>query len=183
LNSVYPCWYGRKGDPINDKAGIVWLTKQQGHTKKLLQKVLDGDAPDTGKFLKSLHAEVLNCGSHMQALTFLVEMTFKEIIDLNMLIKQQDRNGHHYDASCNPDCGYIGLCKETVTGLFDPWCGGGSLFEIELEREVKIPIKFIRSALPDGGDGYSVDDVYGMCGSEWKDTCFIIQAPKNFQIR
>ena len=40
-------------------------------------------------------------------------------------------------------------------------------FEIQLERDVKLPVKYIRSALPDGGDGYAVESVYGMCGSAW----------------
>ena len=30
LNSVYPCWYGRAEDRIDNKAGIVWLAKTQG---------------------------------------------------------------------------------------------------------------------------------------------------------
>ena len=64
-------------------------------------------------------------------------------------------------------CGYIILEKDTVTGLYDPWQGGGSVFEIQLERDVKLPVKYIRSALPDGGDGYAVESVYGMCGSAW----------------
>ena len=33
--------------------------------------------------------------------------------------------------------------------------------------DVKLPVKYIRSALPDGGDGYAVESVYGMCGSAW----------------
>ena len=40
-------------------------------------------------------------------------------------------------------------------------------FEIQLKKDVKLPIKYIRSALPDGGDGHSVGSVYGMCGSAW----------------
>ena len=32
---------------------------------------------------------------------------------------------------------------------------------------MKLPVKYIRSALPDGGDGHSVGSAYGMCGSAW----------------
>lgn len=74
-----------------------------------------------------------------------------------------------YDATENPYCGYITLDKRTETGLYDPWSGGGSVFEIQLEKDVHLPIRFIRSALPDGGDGrYSVKSVYGMCSSVWR---------------
>ena len=42
---------------------------------------------------------------------------------------------------------------------------------MELEKDVKVPIKYIYSALPDGaGPGYSIESVYGMCESAWMDT-------------
>lgn len=169
LNSVYPCWYGSYDQPVDDKAGIVWLAKTQGYTKAKLWKALrDGDVSNPKGFLKSMRVEVANIASHMNTVTFLVEMTLRDLMELNRLIKLQDRNGHFYDARKNPYCGYIIIEKETETGLYDPWNGGGSVFEIELERDVKLPIKYIRSALPDGGDGYSIESVYGMCGSAWK---------------
>ena len=97
-----------------------------------------------------------------------MELTLEQLIELNRLIRLQDRNGIHYDARKNPYCGYIIIDKGTETGLYDPWSGGGSVFEIQLEKDVKLPIRYIRSALPDGGDGYSIGSVYGMCGSAWK---------------
>ena len=114
-----------------------------------------------------MRVEVANIASHMNTVTFLVEMSLSDLMELNRLIRLQDRNGHFYDSRKNPYCGYIILEKDTVTGLYDPWQGGGSVFEIQLERDVKLPVKYIRSALPDGGDGYAVESVYGMCGSAW----------------
>lgn len=169
LNSVYPCYYGEYGARLDDKASIVWLAKQQGYTKTQLWKALkDGDIANPEGFLQSMRQEVANIASHMNTLTFLVEMTLRDLIELNRLVKLQDREGHHYDTTKNPDCGYIVLDKQTMTGLYDPWNGGGSVLEVELERNVRLPIKFIRSALPDGGDGHSIGSVYGMCGSAWK---------------
>lgn len=168
LNSVYPCWYGRYEDRLDDKAGIVWLARQQGYTKTQLWKALrEGDIKDPHGFLETMRQEVANCASHMMTLTFLVEMSLSDLIELNRLIKLQDRNGHFYDATKNPDCGYIIIDKKTMTGLYDPWGGGGSVLEIELDKDVRLPIRFIRSALPDGGDGWSIGSVYGMCGSAW----------------
>ena len=180
LNSVYPCWYGREEDYHDDKAAIVWLAKQQGYKKRKFRKAMnEGDLANPKGFLQSMRQELANLPSHMSTLTFLVKMTLKDLIRLNELIRHQDRNGHYYDATKNPYCGYIILDKDTKTGLYDPWQGGGSVFEIELEKDVRIPIRFIRSALPDDGKKheYSVSEVYGMCGSVWRDTVKEIHAP------
>lgn len=180
LNSVYPCWYGREEDYHDDKAAIVWLAKQQGYKKREFRKAMnEGDIANPKGFLQSMRQELANLSSHMSTLTFLVKMTLEDLILLNRLIRLQDRNGRHYDATKNPYCGYIVLGKDTETGLYDPWQGGGSVFEIELEKDVRIPIRFIRSALPDGGvkHEYSVSEVYGMCESVWRDTVKVIHAP------
>ena len=182
LNSVYPCWYGRQEWAHNDKAGIVWLAKQQGYKKGEFRRAMNkGDLKDPKGFLQSMRQELANLPSSMSTVTFLVKMTLEDLIRLNELIRLQDRNGRHYDATENPYCGYIVLDKKTETGLYDPWSGGGSVFEVELEKDVRIPIRFIRSALPDGGDGYSIDEVYGMCGSCWRDTVKKIHAPVAYE--
>lgn len=169
LNSVYPCWYGSYNSRIDDKASIVWLAKTQGYSRGKLRKALRlGDMSKSNGFLESMRVELANLASAMSTVTFLVELALEELIELNRLIRLQDRLGHFWDSRKNPYCGYIVLDKDTETGLYDPWNGGGSCFEIQLERDVKLPIKYIRSALPDGGDGYSVDRVYGMCLSAWR---------------
>lgn len=169
LNNLYPayCGYYNEGG-IDKKASVAWLAKTQGYTKgKLWRAIQDGDMSDPKGFLQSMRVEVANIASHMNTLTFLVELTLEQLIELNRLVKLQDRNGHFYDATENPYCGYIVIDKKTMTGLYDPWGGGGSVFEIELEKDVRLPIRYIRSALPDGGDGYGIGDVYGMCYSAW----------------
>lgn len=169
LNNLYPayCGYYNEGG-IDPKASVAWLAKTQGYTKgKLWRALQDGDMRDPKGFLQSMRVEVANIASHMNTLTFLVELTLEQLMELNRLIRLQDRNGHFYDATKNPYCGYIVLEKKTMTGLYDPWGGGGSVFEIELEKDVRLPIRYIRSALPDGGDGYSIGEVYGMCYSAW----------------
>lgn len=170
LNSVYPCWGSEMDDAINSKASIVWLSKSQGYGKRQMkQELRRGDVRNPQGYLPSLRQELANLPSHMAVLTFLVEMSLEELIELNKGIRLQERNGHFYDATKNPYCGYITLDKRTETGLYDPWSGGGSVFEIQLEKDVHLPIRFIRSVLPDGGDGrYSVESVYGMCSSVWR---------------
>lgn len=180
LNSVYPCWYGSYDGRIDGRAGIVWLAKAQGYTNAQPRRALRlGDMRDPEGFLQSMRVELANLASAMSTVTFLVEMTLGDLMELNRLIRLQDRNGHFYDARKNPYCGYIILDKNTETGLYDPWHGGGSCFEIQLEKDVRLPVKYIRSALPDGGDGIAVEKVYGMCGSAWqKGGIKVIHAPR-----
>ena len=169
LNAAYPCWYGAYDAPIDPKAGIAWLAKTQGYTRGRLRRALrQGDMADPKGFLESMQVELANLPSAMSTVTFLVDLTLEQLIGLNRLIRLQDRDGRNYDSRKNPYCGYVVIDKDTMTGLYDPWQGGGSVFEIQLEKDVRLPVKFIRSALPDGGDGYSVEEVYGMCGSAWK---------------
>ena len=183
LNSVYPCWYGRIEDGIDDKAGIVWLARQQGYTKTQLRKALKGgeDLAAPSGFLRTMYQELVNLPSHMSTVTFLTKMTLRQLIEVNRALKWCEKNGDRYDARKNPQCGYIVLDKSTMCGLYDPWSGGGSVLEIELEKDVKIPLKFVRSCMPDGAASkyeYTIESVYGMCGSAWQDTVKEIKIPK-----
>ena len=182
LNSVYPCWYGREGDRIDDKAGIVWLAKTQGYNKTQLWKALkDGDMADPKGFLQSMRVELANLPSHMSTVTFLTQMTLRDLLKLNQAVAWRDKQGRCYDARKHPYCGYIVLDKSTMCGLYDPWNGGGSVLEVELEKDVRLPIKYIRCALPDEGHWpheYSIGSVYGLCGSAWRSTVTKIHVPK-----
>jgi hypothetical protein len=85
----------------------------------------------------------------MNALTFFTKMTLKEFIDYQ-------ENPTDLTISIEKNC-----------GLYDPWNGAGSVLEIELEKPVKIPKKYIEMHI-DGCRGYGVDEIYGMCSSFWK---------------
>jgi hypothetical protein len=178
LNCIYPHYSGRKGEALDSKASIAWLAKQQGYSKTALKKALYYCEYNNSAFLKSMRVEVHNMSTHMGTVAFLIRTTLEKLMEINRLIKLQDINGIKYDATENPYCGYIILDKNVMTGIYDPWSGGGSVLEVELEKDVKIPIKYIRSALPDGEDGYSIESAYGMSGSAWKrDMIKTIHAP------
>ena len=183
--SVYPCWYGGDEHILDPKAAIVWLANQQGYTKTQLQNALkDGDMANPKGFLQSMRVELANLPSHMSTLTFLVKMEFRQLLALNEAMKWRDKTyGRLYDTKKYPYCGYIVLDKSTMCGLFDPWSGGGSVLEIQLEKDVKLPIKYIWLAIPDEakGHGYQVGDVYGMCGSAWGDTLKEMRLPKKMK--
>lgn len=143
--------------------------------------VRHGMLDDLKAYLESCRQEVANITSQMNTLTFLVKMPLRDVIKLNQMVKLQDRNGHFWDATKNPYCGYLVLDKSVMCGLYNPWGGGGSVLEIQCEKDVKIPVRFIRSALPDGADGYSVESVYGMCGSAWEECLKEIHVPNEFK--
>lgn len=138
--------------------------------------------PFVPSFLASMNDELRNCSSSTPCVTFLVNMTLGRLLKLQELIKMQDRNGKNYDATKNPDCGTLILGKETRTGLFDLISGGGSCnFDICLEKDVEIPIRFIRSATPDIDDCHGIQwcvgNVYGFIGNVWKETVKNIAEP------
>ena len=71
----------------------------------------------------------------------------------------------------NP-AGKVVLKNTTMCGLFAPWSGAGSLLEINLEKDVELPVEYIWSCTPDlpgnrTGWWYGVDETYGLVGSAW----------------
>lgn len=146
-------------DKDAEKAGIVWLAKQQGHTLEELVEILkDGDIEKPKTFLETVLQEVAN-GYWCEALTFCVKMTLGQAIAL----KEQMES--------NPN-GSIVIDKRVECGLFNPWSGGGSVLEIACEKDVEIPFENIwkfyiderRSSRYD-----SIHNVYGTDSSLWKD--------------
>lgn len=174
LNDVYPHYDGRYEDTIPEEASILWLARQQGYNKRQLNAAMKKSVFADSKLLKSLRCEVINCHSHMNALTFFVKMTVKELFALQEAISDNAKNdiedGGYKTVDQRKGKRKLTLSKDTACGLYDTWSGGGSLLEIELEKDVDLPLKFISTALPDGGRGWSAANVYGMCSSFWTPT-------------
>lgn len=184
-------------DVLSPEAGIVWLAETQGYNRQQLHEALLNDdiiPEDMRKklasikepnphmtFLQSMYWEMLNNPSASPAVTFLVKMTLGDLLKLNRLMKNSDRHFGLTAPNERPDCGTLVIGKETMTGLFDVINGGGSLLEIQLEKDVEIPINFIRGATPDingcKGVPYCVGNVYGLCGDAWLDTVKEIKEP------
>ena len=146
-------------DQDAEKAGIVWLAKQQGYTLEELVKILKSDCVEEPKaFLETVQQEVDN-GYGCEALTFCVKMTLGQAIALKEKIKS------------NPN-GSIVLDKRATCGLFDSWQGGGSALGITCEKDMEIPFGNIwklyidekRSSRYD-----SIHNVYGTDSSLWRD--------------
>lgn len=168
LNSHYPHYHGIEGEEFDDKASLVWLAQQQGYTKKQLEDYCNenSDFHDPKGFLQSVVVELTNMSSTISCLTFLVKMTLKECFDLLEAMKNK---GDPYDADKRNDIGVITIDKSVECGLYDSWNGGGSVLEIQLEKDVELPIKYIGKALPDGCEGYEIAEVYGVNSSLWRE--------------
>lgn len=149
-----------------EKAGLVWLAKQQGHTLEELVEILKNDdirKPKT--FLETVLQEVSN-GYGCEALTFCVKMTLGQAIALKETIKESPN-------------GSIVLDKRVECGLFDPWEGGGSMIEIRCEKDVEIPFENIWKFYIDErrSNRYdSIHNVYGTDSSIWRDCLKAIRA-------
>lgn len=170
LNSVYPHYDGVYGQAVDEHASIANLAKWQGYSQDAMQKALS-DGEDSGsKFLKSLRIELENCSTHMNAIVFLAEMTLGECIDLNERIlaaqTSDEKSDKYYPWKFESEDS-IWIPARTTCGLYDPWSGAGGPLEIEIEKGFNLPLKFVDSAWPDGGRGYSVGEIYGVTRQLW----------------
>ena len=71
---------------------------------------------------------------------------------------------------------HITIPKDNYCGMFSDWNGGGSLMEMKLLRDLKVPVSWARKTKYDSFDlsvdepkcdGYCIDEVYGLVSSFW----------------
>ena len=163
----YCNYYSNGGKDLKDSS-ILWLARQQKKAG-LLVKAIKGNQTDD-KFVNSCIQELENLPSHMATLTFLVNMKLFDYFDLREAMESEKKLNKSYIFSERKGKGTITISKDTMCGLFDVWSGGGSQLEIELDKDVVLPIKCIWKAEIETGKseyGYSVDSVYGLVGSAW----------------
>lgn len=153
-------------DKDAEKAGIVWLAKQQGYSlEQVVDSLMGESAKEPKTFLETVRQEVDN-GYGCEALTFCVKTTLGQAIVLKEKMKS------------NPN-GSIVLDKKAECGLFDPWQGGGSVLEIACEKDVEIPFENIWKFYIDARSGNrydSIHNVYGTDSSLWRDCLKEIKA-------
>ena len=145
-------------------SSLLFLAKNQDREELLKTAAAETfagkEVTTESPFVNSVIQELLNNGSYMNTTTFCVKMKLFDLFDLW--------------EKCRKKEGTFTITKNARTGLFNPWDGGGSLFEIELEKDVEIPCKFIHSIEPDGYYRYDVKDVYGVVDSFWTGTVKMI---------
>ncbi len=164
---------------LNPLSPVVWLARQQKKLSELKKAIKDIKnntyvPSNYSKFTQSCIQEFNNQFHCMSCMTFLVRMGLNDYIKLQGMIRRQEEsnkeNQAEYDYNKRKDSGeYIVIDKKVECGLFNPWLGGGSMLEIDCEKDIKIPTKAIWKAWIEvhGGcdSGYTVDEVYGLCRS------------------
>lgn len=192
LNCTYPAYGG--SETIDPHSSLAFLAESQGYSVEDLQKALQkGDIVYPQGFLESVRQEVANETSSINRLTVLLKMPLRDAIKVNELVHKAEKTGYEFNPWKRPDCGSLTIGKNATLGLFDPWNGGGSTFEIELEKDLELPVKYVHSALPDvkthghfthkifwktSKFEYSIQDAYDMCGSAWGEDLKSINEPK-----
>lgn len=166
----YCNYYSNGGKDLKDSS-ILWLAKQQKKAGLLMEAIKGNQTDD--KFVNSCIQELENLPSHMATLTFLVNMKLFDYFELREAMESEKKLNKSYILEERKGTGTITISKNTMCGLFDVWSGGGSVLEIELDKDVVLPIKCIWKAEIETGKseyGYSVDSVYGLVGSAWDGT-------------
>lgn len=161
---------------------IRWLAKQQDKLEEvesaLAEEIDQGtdfydgeEYSDYSNFTRSIIQELQNACSHMNTLIFLVKMPLNEYISLRELVASEERLNNSYTYGNRKGVKSFTIDKNSMCGLYDIWSGGGSVLEIELEKDVTIPTKAIFDIWIDcrgckaNGRGYDVYDVYGLDSS------------------
>lgn len=169
----YASYYSNYGRDLKDSS-IMWLARQQKKARDLrraIKKVSDREEVEfDNKFIESTIYELENLPSYMATLTFLVNMPLFDYFDLRDAMNAEKKLNNSYIFENRKGKGTITISNDTMCGLFDVWSGGGSSLEIELDKDVVLPIKCIWHAEIETGKseyGYSVDNVYGLVGSAW----------------
>ena len=179
LNNIGPHYDAIPNRPINPQSSLLWLARQQGYGKRQFSAAMRNVASDEQKFLRSVYCEIANSGTHMNTLVFLVKMTLRKYFELADAIRREKDRNQSYDLAERRGRGWLLLDRKTTTGLYDPWSGSGGCLEIDLEQDVRLPIRCIESAKQDGCRGYSVRSVFG-CGADlWSETLKEIHPMKN----
>lgn len=163
---------------ISPLSSMLWLAKTQKKAVKLRKACAsiyrkDGNyvtrEVHEDRFVESCIQEFENLPSHMGTLTFLLKIKLLDLFDLIELQKREFDDNGKYDPRLNTKSkSYIVIDKNTECGLFDPWSGGGSVLEVRLDNDVRLPIKYALFTV-DGVKtyGYDVDEVYGLIDSCW----------------
>lgn len=149
-----------KVDENAEKAGLVWLAKQQGYTLEEVIKALNSNPTiqQMKPLLSSINNEVYN-GYGCEALIFCVKMTLEQAIKLKEKMKE------------NPN-GSIVLDKRATCGLFNLWDGSGSILDISCEKDVEIPFENIWKFYIDEKRSRNCDSIHNVYGTDsglWKD--------------
>lgn len=167
-NAIYPCYTSEESELIPNEASLLFLAASQGYSKRQVYNAMREEEPKS-VFMKSLQHELYNATSSINALVLLIETDLHTAFDLMDAYHKEEKLNQQAKVKDRKGTGFIKVSKKATCGLYDPYNGGGSTLEIELEKDVEIPFRMIDSIKPDEcGGSCSLDSIYGMCASEWR---------------
>jgi len=175
-NELFGCNFSEKGLEGREESSLVWLMRQQGYEMEAITEFVENENTQGSKLFESIYQECRNTSTCMNALAFFVKLSLREAIDLHEFVNNIRFTEKGYEKISDEQDGEIILDKATACGLYDTWNGAGSMLEIQLEKDVVLPVKYIDSALPDGCRGYSISSIYGIISSFWSDGGLTINA-------
>ena len=139
---------------VLDDGGIKWLIQQQGYSIEDFEKECNNDLPYSNRLFSSIVNEIGNTTTDLNALTVSVKMTLRELIDLREKKDNKTLKELKFDKTCD-------------IGLVDFWLGAGSVLEIELEKDLVIPLENIYDINYDSNFCYGIGEIYGMRDSDY----------------
>ena len=148
-------------------SGITWLIKSQGYDPIQFVKDIhsDGGYKGDSKFLKSLASELNDCyASNTYAVCIPSLMSVEDYINITNQQEVEVDLSEHFAPLSYKGSSYLVFSKGTTLGLFDALNGGGSNFDIVLEKDIKIPLSCADVFLDYGTRSkwaYTVSSVYG----------------------
>ena len=142
--------------------GVKWLIQQQGYNVKDFEREVFSDEKFSNKLFESLHQEIIDTTTDLNALTVSIKMSLREYFDL-------------VEGFENKSIKEIKIDKRCDVGLVDFWLGAGGTLNITLDKDLVIPIENIDRIDYDGNFCYGLSDTYGMSMNDyWNDTKFSV---------
>lgn len=156
--------YLSKYPDVLDNA-VTYFIHQQGHSVKEVYDCLIDNPRGFGSneemsFAKAIVNDMVNNSSDgLSELCALVSLDGKGYFELLEAVEKGEEN--------------LSFSKDTMLGVFNEWTGGGGLLEFQLDKPFVVPVSMVRNIQVEGAKedySYTVDQIFGLIGSCWKDT-------------
>jgi hypothetical protein len=135
-----------------------------------LRKAIASKEPSESQFINAVVNEWRNASGGCNATTIFTTMTVNDWFYFQELKQWEKPINNPYYPWKGKGRSYITIDGTADWGLVDYWHGGGSVLEGFLEKDMKIPIRYVWDIIPEvihaNPYGYSVREIYG-CYTDW----------------
>ena len=159
---------------VDALSGIAYLAKKQGYSLTDLRKAIASKEPSESQFINAVVNEWRNASGGCNATTIFTTMTVNDWFYFQELKQWEKPINDPYYPWKGKGRSYITVDIPTDSttnwGLVDYWHGSGSVLEGFLEKDMKIPIRYVWDIIPEVMHSkpysYSVREIYG-CSTDW----------------